>query len=76
MFYLFFNKITKEYYCGRSKKPERSIASHINRAFNSQSKRYNTPLHTALRKYGLNNFTYYVLSEPPDWIKKFNQYTI
>ena len=73
MYYLIINKLTKEYYCNKSNNPKKSIEAHIKRANNPNSKRYNTPLHTALRN-NLENFVFYSLEHIPNWIKKYKAY--
>lgn len=74
-YYLIINKINHKYYCGKSSNPQYSINSHINRAFNPNSKRYNTELHIALRQEGIDNFIFYICKFCPDWVEKLNKYT-
>ena len=74
MYYLIINKLTKEYYCNKSRDPQKSIDTHIRRANNPNSKNYNTPLHIALREQGLDNFIFYKLEELPDWIESYKKY--
>ena len=75
MYYLIINKKTQEYYFNKSKNPKRSIEAHLRRANNLNSKRYNTPLYTALRN-NPDDFIFYSLEHVPDWVQEYRQYTI
>ncbi len=74
MYYLIFNKKTGAYYCNKSENPEKSIESHIRRANNPNSTRYNTALHKALREEGIDAFTFYKLDKLPSWVSCLMQY--
>ena len=61
--YLITNKINGKKYVGQSVDIERRFRDHVNRAFNSSSNEFDSPLHRAFRKYGIDNFSFTVLAE-------------
>ena len=83
--YKFTNKINGNSYIGQSINVENRKKDHISRAFNNYKTNieYNTPLHKALRKYGLNNFDFEILEKCEKkelnnreqyWIKYYNTF--
>ena len=75
--YKWTNKINGKSYIGQTKYPEKRINEHIN-------SKDNKLFHKALRKYGVNNFTYIVLEDNLDenqlneremyWIQYYNTF--
>ena len=61
--YMYENKINKKVYIGQSKNLEQRHKQHIFRSKNSGSSEYNSILHQAFRKYGIENFEYIILEE-------------
>lgn len=61
--YMYKNKINEKYYICQSKNLERRHKQHIYRTFNSSTKEYNSIIHKAFRKYGINSFEYVILEE-------------
>ena len=57
------NLITNKIYIGQSTSIERRWKDHKNTAFNENDKSYNYPLYKAIRKYGVDNFSFEVLEE-------------
>lgn len=74
-YYLIINKNNYKYYCNISSNPSKSIESHIRKANNPNSKRYNTELHQALRIEGIENFEFYILDNIPDWVQILTRYS-
>lgn len=81
--YKFQNLQNGKIYIGQSVDIERRYKDHINRAKNKNSAEYNSSLHCAIRKYGLDNFSFVVLEEcnknllnerEQYWIKYYNSY--
>ena len=83
--YKFENKINHHIYVGQAKDIERRYKNHISRAFskNQNVSEYDSPLHCALRKYGVDNFIFEVLEECSAellnereiyWINFYNSY--
>ena len=79
--YLITNKINGKKYVGQSVDMERRFRDHVNRAFNSSSSEFDSPLHRAFRKYGVDNFSFTVLVEcereklntlEKDYIQRYN----
>lgn len=60
--YIFTNKIDKKSYIGQSVDIKRRYNEHLNVSF-KDSRDYNTHFHRALRKYGIENFTFFILEE-------------
>ena len=61
--YKFQNKINQKVYIGQSINIEKRYNAHINRVKNKKSNQYNSVLHQAIRKYGIQNFTFEVIQE-------------
>lgn len=74
MYYMIYNKTTGQYYWQKSNDPNKSIESHIRRANDPTSQRYYTPLHTALREEGTDNFNFFIMKYPPKWATHFGRY--
>lgn len=61
--YLITNQVNKKVYIGQSQNIELRWKAHRNRPFNPNSIDYEKPLYRAIRKYGLDNFTFQILEE-------------
>ena len=61
--YVIINNINNKKYIGQSINIERRFKEHKRRAFNSSLKFYNDPLYRAIRKYGMENFSFLILEE-------------
>ncbi len=61
--YLIRNIITKNCYVGQAKNIASRIQQHLGSAFSIPKKDYNTPLHAAFRKHGIDNFELEVLQK-------------
>lgn len=63
--YKFENNITHNIYIGQSINIEKRYKDHLSRAKhnNKGNNEYNTPLHRAIRKYGIENFTFSIIEE-------------
>ena len=61
--YLIKNNITNNCYIGQAKNIASRIQQHLGSAFSVPKKDYNTPLHAAFRKYGIDNFDLEVLQK-------------
>lgn len=61
--YLITNQVNKKVYIGQSQNIELRWKAHRNRPFNPNSVDYEKPLYRAIRKYGLDNFTFQILEE-------------
>lgn len=59
--YMYVNKINNKKYIGQSVNLLRRKREHKHRFLNESSKEYNSLIHRAFRKYGLDNFEYHVL---------------
>ena len=59
--YLITNTISGYRYVGQAKNIAARIKQHLGAAFCSAKKDYDTPLHKAFRKYGLDNFELEIL---------------
>lgn len=57
------NKINNKVYIGQSINIENRFQQHKNNCSNENLKDYNTKFYRALRKYGVENFTFEVLEE-------------
>lgn len=76
--YKFTNKINNKSYIGQSIDIEKRRKTHIQRAFcnTKGNKEYNKTFYKALRKYGVNNFSFEILKICPqielnDWEKYY-----
>lgn len=83
--YKFENKINHNIYVGQSVDIERRYKDHINRAKNNHqgNSEFNSVLHQAIRKYGIENFTFEIIEECSKdllnerekyWIQYYNSY--
>jgi len=83
--YKFQNKINSCIYIGQSLDIERRYKDHINRAKNNfkSNSEYDSPLHRAIRKYGIENFIFEIIEECSKeqlnereqyWIAFYNSY--
>jgi group I intron endonuclease len=81
--YKITNKINNKCYIGKSSNIEERWQYHVNRRYDN--KEYNKPLYRALRKYGINNFSFEIIEELENyeqdsnkreqyWIKFYNSY--
>ena len=63
--YKYQNLINGKIYIGQSKDIARRKKDHVTRAFNnfSTNSEYDSPLHRAMRKYGLENFSFEIIEE-------------
>ena len=61
--YKITNKINQKIYIGQSVNISKRWTAHRNGAFNPNNGQYNTPLYKAIRKYGIENFTFEILEE-------------
>ena len=63
--YKFENMINHKIYIGQSRNIERRYKDHITRALNdfSSNTEYNSSIHKAIRKYGINNFSFSIIEE-------------
>jgi len=59
--YKITNTISKHAYIGQARRIGSRIRSHITSTFRPTAKDYNYPLHTAIRKYGIDAFDFEVL---------------
>ena len=57
--YKYQNKINGKCYIGQSINLEQRKYAHKSSAFNENAKDYNSQLHQAIRKYGLDNLVIY-----------------
>lgn len=64
--YKYTNKITGKHYIGQTNNLQKRFSGHKSEAFNPNASGYNLPFHAAIRKYGMENFTYDVLEEIAD----------
>lgn len=61
--YIYINKINNKKYIGQSINILRRKYMHEYNAFNKNTGEYNSKFHKALRKYGINNFTFTIIEE-------------
>lgn len=64
--YKFTNKITGKIYIGQTNNIEKRKRGHKSESFNQKANGYSLPFHTAIRKYGWENFDFEILEEIPD----------
>lgn len=61
--YKFTNKINGHCYIGQTNNLQKRYNGHKSESFNPKVSGYWLPLHCAIRKYGIDNFTYEVIEE-------------
>lgn len=61
--YKITNLINNKVYIGQSVNIEKRIISHKNTGFNPKNSSYDYPLYKAIRKYGLENFSFEIIEE-------------
>lgn len=61
--YRFVNLINKKVYIGKTIYPVERYRTHLQTAFEENDKCYNYPLYSAIRKYGIENFSFSVILE-------------
>lgn len=61
--YVYTNKINGHQYVGQTNNLQKRYNGHKSDSYNPNSHSYNLPLHAAIRKYGLENFTFEVIEE-------------
>lgn len=64
--YLITNTVNNRHYVGQSKDIETRWGEHKRSTFNCNATDYETPLHRAFRKHGVDNFTFEVLEVVPN----------
>ena len=64
--YKYTNKLNGKSYIGQTNNLQKRFNGHKSEAFNPNASGYNLPFHCAIRKYGIDNFTYEVLEEIAD----------
>lgn len=69
--YKITNNVNDKCYIGQSRDIKKRWTSHKNVAFNQNCHEYNYPLYQAIRKYGLENFSFEILEECS--IKELNE---
>lgn len=79
--YIIQNKLNDKVYIGQSIHIYTRWKEHVSASFNKNSADYNFPIHKAIRKYGVNNFTFRILElccrpqldyKEIFWIKQYN----
>lgn len=61
--YKITNLVNGKCYIGQSRNIEKRFSAHKSRPFNENSEEYNKVLYRAIRKYGLDNFSFEVIEE-------------
>ena len=61
--YVYTNKINGHQYVGQTNNLQKRYNGHKSDSQNPNSHSYNLPLHAAMRKYGIENFTFEVIEE-------------
>ena len=75
--YEIVNNINQHCYVGQSVNIYQRWNAHRSIAFNKKSKGYNRPLYCAIRKYGLENFSFKIIEEcPPEKLNEREIYWI
>lgn len=64
--YKFTNKINGHCYIGQTNNLQKRYNGHKSESFNPKAPGYWLPFHCAIRKYGIDNFTYEVIEEIAD----------
>ena len=78
------NSINGKVYIGQSTNIFYRLRNHISETFNPNSRSYDSPIHRAIRKYGIENFTFEIIDfclnkeeldeEETYWIQKYDSY--
>ena len=77
------NKTNGLVYIGQSKNIEKRLADHKRISYSPKAPEYNNQIHTAIRKYGIDNFIYSTIEECPInelnnrekyWVKYYDSY--
>lgn len=63
--YKITNQVNNKVYIGQSVRIEKRWEEHKRKPFLEKSEDYNYPLYQAIRKYGLENFTFEIIEECP-----------
>lgn len=71
--YCFTNKINGKKYIGQTINPKQRYSQHISDVNNKNSKDYDTILARAMRKYGIENFSYEELAKDVQDIEELNR---
>lgn len=61
--YKYQNKINNKVYIGQSINLEQRKTAHKYAAYNENANDYNSQFHQAIRKYGIDNFSYEIIAE-------------
>lgn len=81
--YIIKNLINGKVYIGQSIDIQNRFLNHKSESFNPKSNAYNTAIHRAIRKYGIDNFSFEIIEECKKedlyerekyWIKYYNSY--
>lgn len=64
--YKFTNKINGKHYIGQTNNLQKRFNGHKSESFNQKASGYNLPFHSAIRKYGIENFSFETLEEIMD----------
>lgn len=76
--YIYTNKLNGHQYIGQTNNIQKRYNGHKSDSFNPNSHSYNYPLHNAIRKYGLNNFSFEIIEtvETPEQANEREEYWI
>ena len=72
--YMYINKINGKKYVGQAKDFYKRHTEHIRESRYELRKHYNLPFHSAIRKYGIENFKIKILAENIPTQEKMNEY--
>lgn len=64
--YLIENKTNGKKYVGQTRDLKSRLRAYKSASFNPDSKDYDRPIHRAIRKYGLENFSFEVVEGLPE----------
>lgn len=64
--YKYTNKINGKHYIGQTNNLQKRFNGHKSESYNQKASGYNSPFHSAIRKYGIDNFSFDVLEEIAD----------
>ena len=64
--YKFQNQINNHIYIGQSINIEKRYKDHMYAAYNPNASDYNSQFHQAIRKYGIENFSFEILEQVPE----------